>query len=295
MSIALSPSNTQAQIKGDLKLVVPPFSSAFATTANEAPCPPDFYGVPADQFKACFDYWTKQGKYPVTLSAYQVNDAIYFTGSFQQVAPRYVRTLMTPQQLQQYFDEYQAQGYRPEQKSVLTTANGPLFTVIWVKDNAPFESRSGMTEDQYAAKWKQMRDAGFVNIDITPYRDDLVATKYSGVWVKRPFTDYATYSDMTDADYKTKFDQFAKQGYRVTRFVEYKKLKLVKSATGNGVLPTFETRYAAIWEKIPGAYYHYYGLTHAQYKARYDQLAAQGFRLYNVSALNDRVSAIWIK
>jgi hypothetical protein len=270
-------------------------SLAFNIPANQAPCPPDFYGVPAEQFKACFDYWTNQGKYPVTLSAYQVNNAIYFTGSFQQVAPRYVRTLMTPQQLQQYFNEYQAQGYRPEQKSVLTTANGPLFTVIWVKDRAPFESRSGMTQEEYAEKFKQMRAAGWVNVDITPYRDDLVATKYSGVWVKRAFTDYATYADMTDADYKAKFDQFHKQGFRVTRFVEYKKLKLVKSSTGNNLIPSFENRYAAIWEKMPGAYYHYYHLTQGEFQTKYNQLSAQGFRLYNLSALNDRVSAIWVK
>jgi hypothetical protein len=291
----LCQSIAQAQNGSDHQMIASAFSSSFAINANQAPCPPDFYGVPKEQFKACFDYWTKQGKYPVTLSAYQVGNAIYFTGSFQQVGPRYVRILLTPQQLQQYFNEYQAQGYRPEQKSVLTTADGPLFTVIWVKDSAPFESRSDMTQEQYAVKWKQMREAGWINIDITPYRDDLIATKYSGVWVKRAFTDYATYTDMTDADYKARFDAFFKQGFRLTRFVEYKKLKLVKAATGNNLLPAFETRYAAIWEKIPGAYYHYYKMTQPDFQAKYNQLAAQGFRLYNLSAFNEQISAIWIK
>jgi hypothetical protein len=271
------------------------FSSGFASPANQAPCPPDFYGIAAEQFKACFDYWTKQGRYPVTLSAYQVGKAIYFTGSFQQVAPRYVRTLMTPQQLQQYVIEYKAQGYRPEQKSVLTTAEGPLFTVIWVKDSAPFETRSGLTQEQYAVKYKQMRAAGWINVDITPYRDDLVAIKYSGVWVKRGFSDYVTYTEMTDAEYRARFDELFKQGFRVTRFVEYKKLKFVKSPADNKLNPGFETRYAAIWEKLPGAYYHHYKMTHADFLAKYNQLSAQGFRLANVSALNQQVSAIWIK
>lgn len=40
-------------------------SSGFAGLPAQAPCPPDFYGIAADQFKACFDYWTKLGKYPV--------------------------------------------------------------------------------------------------------------------------------------------------------------------------------------------------------------------------------------
>jgi hypothetical protein len=291
---ALYISEAQAQNGGNPQTIASAFSLAFFVSASPAPCPPDFYGVPKEQFQTCFDYWAKQGRYPVTLSAYQVGNSIYFTGSFQQVASRPVRTLMTQQQLQQYFNEYQAQGFRPEQKSVLTTSEGPLFTVIWAKDNSPFESRNDMTQEQYAAKWKEMRAAGWINIDITPYSDSL-ATRYSGVWVKRPFTDYATYTDMTDADYKARFDAFFKQGFRVIRFVEYKKLKLTKSPVGNSVIPGFETRYAAIWEKIPGAYYHYYKMTQADYQAKYNQLSPQGFRLYNVSAINDHISAIWIK
>lgn len=255
-------------------------SGPLAGTATPAPCSPDFHGVPADQFQACFDYWTQQGRYPVTLSAYQIGSAIYFAGSFQRVAPRYVRTLMNAQQLQQYFNEYQAQGYRPEQKSVLTTASGPLFTVIWVKDSAPFESRSGMTQAAYQEKFNQMHAAGWVNIDITPYRDG-ATLKYSGVWVKRPYTDYAAYAEMTAADYQAKFDQFFKQGFRVMRFVEYQRQN--------------ETRFAAIWEKIPGAYYHYYRMTPGDYQSKYNQLSAQGFRLFHLSALDNRISAIWIK
>lgn len=291
---ALYMPDAMAQNADNYQTIASAFSLPFATSASPAPCPPDFYGVPKDQFQACFDYWAKQGRFPVTLSAYEVGNSIYFAGSFQQVPSRPVRTLMTQQQLQQYFNEYQAQGFRPDQKSVLATANGPLYTVIWVKDNSPFESRSDMTQEQYATKWKQMRDAGWINVDITPYSDKL-STRYSGVWVKRPFTDYATYTDMTDEDYKAKFDAFFKQGFRVTRFVEYKKLKLTKSSTGNIALPTFENRYAAIWEKIPGAYYHYYKMNQAAYQAKYNQLSAQGFRLYNVSAFSDQVSAIWIK
>jgi hypothetical protein len=290
----LSQALAQPPGAGGQKTIAAAFPPFAAGNPGQAPCPPDFYGIANDQFKSCFDYWTKQGMYPVTLSAYQIGKAIYFAGSFQKVAPRYVRTLLTPQQLQQAANEYHSQGYRPEQKSVLSTANGPLFTVIWVKDGAPYETRSGLTQEQYALKYKQMRDAGWINIDITPYRDDQVAIKYSGVWVKRPFSDYVTYTEMTDAEYRSRFDAMLKQGFRVTRFVEYKRFKFTKSAD-NKVEPGFETRHAAIWEKLPGAYYHHYNMTHADYLARYNQLSAQGFRLANVSALNHQVSAIWVK
>ena len=282
-----------------------PTTDSIATGAPEQPCPPDFHGVPADQFQACFDYWTKQGRWPVTLSAFQSIASgkvqTYFSGSFQPGANRPVRTLMTSQQLQQYFDSYLKQGFRPEQKDVLETNDGPLFTVIWAPNNSPFESRHGLTQEQFITKWKDMQGAGWVNIDVTPYREGK-STMFSAVWVKRPTSGYATYIDMTDADYRAKFDQFYKAGYRLTRFVAYKKFTGDPSFNPGTIAEKFlyaiaklETRYAAIWEKMPGGYYHYYNLTQPQYKARYDQVTAQGFHLSHVSTLGDRVSAIWVK
>ena len=283
-------------------IAAPP--SSFVGSAQQ-PCPPDFHGVLAEQFPACFDYWTKQGRWPVTLSAYQSAASgkaqTYFSGSFQPGANRPVRALMTPQQLQQYFDTYLKQGFRPEQKDVLETANGPLFTVIWAPNNSPFESRAGLSQEQFIAKWKEMQAAGWVNIDVTPYREGK-STMFSAIWVKRSTGGYATYIDMTEADYRAKFDQFYKAGYRLMRFVAYKKFTGDPSFNPSNTLEAFayqysklETRYAAIWEKMPGAYYHYYNMTQPQYKARYDQVTAQGFRLSQVSTLGDRVSAIWMK
>jgi hypothetical protein len=74
---------------------------------------------------------------------------------------------------------------------------------------------------------------------------------------------------------------FAQQGLRPTRFSAY---------------PTaYGTRYAAIWQALPGAFYHYYDMTSSTYQSTYDTLTAQGYRLADLTALVDRISAIWIK
>lgn len=240
-------------------------------------CNADFYGVSSSSFQDCFNYWAQRGRYPVTLSAYQLNGGTYFTGSFQAVTSRPVWALMSLSTFTDKFNYYKNLGWRPEHVTVLSTSSGPLYTAIWAPIDGTFYTYVGMTESDMSSKWSSFYSQGYVNIDIFPYEDN--GTKYAATWVKRSTGGYATYTNMTASDYSTRFQQFTASGYQTRRFVAYN--------TSSG------TRYAAIWEKRSGGFYHYYNMTAADFQSKYNTLTASGYRLFQVSALADRFSAIW--
>jgi len=86
---------------------------------------------------------------------------------------------------------------------------------------------------------------------------------------------------MTSDQYNTRFTQFWNQSLRVTHFVAY-------PDSGGW-------RFAAIWEKVPGAWAHYYGMSSDEYQQKYNMFASQGLRLWQVQGYGDRYSAVWFK
>jgi hypothetical protein len=248
---------------------------------NNPPCSPDFHNLPAGDFQECFDYWVLRGRWPVTLTAYSPSGSTLMAGSFRPGANRPVRTLMTAASFQAYFNIYNAQGFRPEQISVLSTSSGPRFTVIWAPHDGAFQTHFGMTQAEFVTKWNEMWNAGYIHIDIAGYEDDGI--KYAATWVKRANSGYATYVNMTSADYNQKFSDFAADGLRPVRFSAY--------PTASGM------RYAAIWHPTSNGFYHYYNMTSASYQATYNSIAGlgEGYRLAHVNGQGDRLSAIWIK
>jgi hypothetical protein len=107
--------------------------------------------------------------------------------------------------------------------------------------------------------------------------------KFASTWVKKAHSGYATYWGMTQASYNQKFSDFASQGLRPVRFSAY--------PTANG------TRYAAIWHPAATGFIHYYNMTSATYQSTYNDVAGMGagFKLSQLNALDDRISAIWTK
>jgi hypothetical protein len=241
----------------------------------ERPCHADFHGLETRGFQRCFDYWAGRGLWPVTLSAYG-GGTPRIAGSFQAGPDRPAYVMMTGPDFQQKFETFRTRGFRPHQVSAIGTPQGPRFTAVWAPIDGQFESWVGMTRAQYQAKWEQMRAAGFVHVDMSVYHDGGV--RFGGVWVKRTSADYLTRLSLSKAEYETLFDQQFPQGYRPTRFAAY---------SDGGA-----RRYAVIMEKLPGRWAHWYDMTADQYQAKYNEFAAQGLRLYHLSA-GDRFSAIW--
>ncbi|MGH7185087.1 MAG: M43 family zinc metalloprotease, partial [Pseudomonadota bacterium] len=244
----------------------------------EQACFADFHGMPASGFQRCFDYWTGRGLWPVTLSTYAADGSTYMAGSFQSGADRPVYAMITRQDFYQKFETFRVRGFRPDQMSVISTSNGPRFTVVWAPIDGAFQSWVGMTRDQYQAKWEQMRAAGLVHVDLVVYHDG--GLRFGGVWVKRPSADYLTRLSLSSAEYTALFERLFPQGYRPTRFAAYQ---------DGGV-----RRYAVIMEKLPGQWAHWRDMTAGEYQGKYNTFAAQGLRLYHLS-VGDRFSAIWHK
>jgi hypothetical protein len=95
-----------------------------------------------------------------------------------------VQVLVTRQQYEAEFASHVALGYRPDQINVLSTAVGPLFTVLWVAADATFETRHGLSSAELDARQSQMASAGFVAVDLTAYQDGGV--RFVATWVRRP-------------------------------------------------------------------------------------------------------------
>ncbi|WNG18067.1 C39 family peptidase [Cystobacter fuscus] len=246
------------------------------------PCYSDFHNLSASSFQGCFDHHAWRDRWPVTLTAYNSSGSRLMAGSFQAAGSRPVRVLMTTQQFQSYFETYRAQGWRPDRVSVLPTSSGPLFSVIWAPIDGAFLSLANLTEAEMSAKWSEMWNAGYLNVDLAVYNDNGVI-RFSGVWVKKAHNGYATYWHMTAADFESKKQSFAAQGLMPVRFNSY--------STPNGI------RYAATWHPSSSGFYQAYNMTSAGYQSTYDYVAGlnQGYRLSHVSALDGVLSALWTK
>jgi Bacterial tandem repeat domain 1 len=246
----------------------------------EPPCFPDFHGLDASKFQLCFDYWVNRGLWPHTLSANAVSSKTIMAGSFQAGKDRPVRHLVSGAAYQKAFEQFRAQSFRPGRVTATTTAAGVRYTAIWTPIDGQFEARHSLTLAQFDAMWHDLRKKGFLHADLNVYATS-GGIRVAAVWVKKPFTDYACYYGMTATEYQQRFKDFWNKGLRVTCFCAYR----VGSAY----------RYAAIWEKVPGAWGHWFGLDTAGYQAKYNEMAKSGHRLHQVQSYGQRYSGVWTK
>jgi hypothetical protein len=246
----------------------------------EPPCSPDFHGLDASRFQLCFDYWVNRGLWPHTLSANGLGAKTIMAGSFQPGSNRPVRHLVSDAAYQQAFEQLRGQGFRPGRVTATTASGGVRYTAIWTPVDGQFEARHGLTLPQFDAMWHDLRQQGFLHVDLNVYATS-AGVRAAAVWVKKPFQDYACYYGMTGPVYNQRFKDFWKLGLRVTCFCAYR--------DGSSY------RFAAIWEKLPGAWGHWFGLSAAEYQAKYDEMAKTGHRLHQVQSYGQWYSGIWTK
>ena len=86
---------------------------------------------------------------------------------------------------------------------------------------------------------------------------------------------------MTGAEYNKKFKDLWDKGLRVTCFSAYK--------SGSSY------RFAAIWERVPGAWGHWFGMDGAAYQKKYNEMAKTKHRLHQVQPYGKFYSGIWTK
>ena len=173
-------------------------------------------------------------------------------------------------QYQQAFNELTAQGFRPVRVNGYGVNGRDLYAAIFEKRGGPaFAARHGLTSAQYQQTFDQLVPQGFRPRHVSGYvvnGQDF----YAAIFEKDGGPAFAARHGLTSAQYQQTFDQLVAQGFR---------LHQVSGYVVNG-----QDRYAAIFEKDGGpAFAARHGLTSAQYQQTFDQLAAQGFRLRQVS------------
>jgi hypothetical protein len=108
--------------------------------------------------------------------------------------------------------------------------------------------------------------------------------RYAALWSRSDGPAWEARHELTEAEYQTTSDTMGARGYTLRNL--------------SGYAVRGEARYAAIWEQSDGPERQArHGLTPAQYQAAFDQFAAQGFRLVQVSGyrvnLDVLFAAIW--
>src|SRR5215208_2688564 len=139
-------------------------------------------------------------------------------------------------------------------------------------DGRGWYSHRDLTDGQFHARWEELKGKGFRLVDQESYVAG--GTRYyAGVWVEnREQLAWASYRDVTSAEFSQRFDQYRDAGY----------LPIDVEVYTEGL--SFKLRR---------------GLTSAEYGAAFDTYKAQGLRSVNVESVRtshgQRYAGIWIR
>jgi CubicO group peptidase (beta-lactamase class C family) len=146
-------------------------------------------------------------------------------------------------------------------------------------------TRHGMTPAQYQAEFTKNSQNGYRLTCVNGYTHN-GQERYIAIWEKASGPALVARHGLSAAQYQAAFNEFQKQGYRLTHVSGY--------GVGNAA------KFAAIWEKKSGgAWAARHNLTAAQYQAAFNEHAKQGYRLSHVNGyvVNnvEYFAAIWEK
>ena len=124
-----------------------------------------------------------------------------------------------------------------------------------------------------AATYQQTFDTlvtdGFRLTSVCGYSEG-TGSRFNAVWVRSDGPVFQARHGLSAADYQATFDSLVAQGFRLTSI--------------SGYAETGQARYAAIWEQRPGPDWQArHGLSRQQYQQAFDEMAAQGYVLAQVS------------
>ncbi len=252
-----------------------------------APFYSNFHNVPANIVAKYFGYYPGMGRALQTINLHRDGGELLASGSFQSGLPSQwkARTYMTGADFQNWFETYHDQGYRPREISVTPDSNGnPRFNVIWKKRNGEgYYTYFGLTDAQWQQKWNEHVVQGGMVVEEQVTYEDNNGARHAAVFISSPKVNFYEYHHMTSLVFNTTFDALNNAGFRLTNMN-------VAEINGN-------RSYGGIWRKVPGAWVARYGLTPSEYQDKYEEYAAQGYRLYRIQgyANSERFAAIWTK
>src|SRR5215216_4435434 len=175
---------------------------------------------------------------------------------------------LTGAQFAQRFDELKSKGMMVVDLEVDVIGGQYRVGAVFRSnpDGRGWYSHRDLTDGQFHARWAELKGNGFRLVDQETYVAG--GTRYyAGVWVEnRENLAWASYRDVTSAEFSQRFDQYRDAGYLPIDVEVY--------PMGSGL------RYGAVWVKnTEGLSFKLRrGLTSAEYGAAFDTYKAQGLR-----------------
>lgn len=142
---------------------------------------------------------------------------------------------LTHEQFSQEWETYKAKGYRLIDQEAYMLNGQRRYAGVWLenKENFAWVSYRNVNSAEFGNRFKTYKDQGYRMVDVEAYPSGN-NTLYAAVWVKDGQNlAWAEHRDMTEAQYREKFDSFRTEGYRVLDLESYRQNN--------------QQRYAAIW------------------------------------------------
>jgi hypothetical protein len=143
------------------------------------------------------------------------------------------------------------------------------YAAIWDKSTGPaWTARHGLTATSYQQTFTQLRTQGYRLRWVSCYRNG-ASTLYAALWDKSAGPAWVARHGLEEAAFRAAAQQYASQGHD---------LVCADAVTVGG-----KDYYCGLWEKRPVASVMHHGMTGPTYQIKFDDLAAQGWRLRHVT------------
>ena len=192
----------------------------------------------------------------------------------------------TPAQYQAAFNDLPKQGFRLKSISGYSSGGSERYAGLWIKAAGPdWAARHGLSAADYQKAFDDFGRQGFRLVWVSAHEIG-GAPRFEGIWEKKPGPAMEARHNLTGEGFQQTFDTLTRQGFRLIHL--------------NGYTSAGAARYAAIFEKSPGApWVARHGMTAAAYQTAFNEFGQQGYRLKMVSGFSvggsDHYAAIWEK
>ncbi len=150
------------------------------------------------------------------------------------------------------------------------------YTAVWQQSTAGEIQVYGWTYEDYRKKYDELWKQGWRLKLLQPFVLSGDQVRYTAVWQQSTAGEIQVYG-WTYEDYRKKYDELWKQGWR---------LKLLQPF----VLSGDQVRYTAVWQQSAAGEIQVYGWKYTDYRARYDELWGQGWRLKTLQTFVTRAA-----
>lgn len=183
-----------------------------------------------------------------------------------------------------FSDIYNATGLTPSGEQATLSRFTTRFAALWEQDDGlPWQARHGIDAAAYQQTFDSLVGDGFRLTSVCGYSEGR-GSRFNAVWIKRDGPAWQALHGLNADEYQAAFDTLVAEGFRLVNI--------------SGYAEAGQARYAAIWEQRPGPDWQArHGMSRQQYQQTFDELAAQGFVLRQVSGYRVNVdvqfAALW--